>query len=95
MNRHLISTLLLGCALLTLSVMAAGQEIVITQNAVIQDDIPGTTGARVSADTMANSPFVIVNFVTTGATPLNPGFSGFNNNLKNAVEYYDPNYQKF
>ena len=40
------------------------------------------------------SPDVIVNFVTSGATPLNPGFNGFNNNLKNAVEYYDPNYQK-
>ena len=40
------------------------------------------------------SPDVIVNFVTTGATPLNAGFNGFNNNLKNAVEYYDPNYQQ-
>jgi hypothetical protein len=40
------------------------------------------------------SPDIIVNFVTTGATPLNPGFNGFNNNLRNAVEYYDPNYQK-
>src|SRR5579863_1874947 len=40
------------------------------------------------------SPDVIVNFVTSGATPLNPGFNGFNNNLKNAVEYYDPNFQK-
>src|SRR5579862_5590371 len=36
---------------------------------------------------------VSVNFVTTSRTPLNPGFSGFNNNLKNAVEYYDPNFQ--
>ncbi|HXP80530.1 MAG TPA: hypothetical protein VN976_11545 [Verrucomicrobiae bacterium] len=40
------------------------------------------------------SPDVIVNFVTTAATPLNPGFNGFNNNLKNAVEYYDPNFQQ-
>jgi hypothetical protein len=40
------------------------------------------------------SPDVTVNFVTTGATPLNPGFNGFNNNLKNAVEYYDPNFQQ-
>jgi hypothetical protein len=37
---------------------------------------------------------VTVNFVTTAATPLNPGFNGFNNNLKNAVEYYDPNFQQ-
>jgi hypothetical protein len=41
----------------------------------------------------ANSPIVIVNFATNDATPLNPGFNGFNNNLKNAVEYYDPNFQ--
>ena len=34
-----------------------------------------------------------MNFVTTTATPLNPGFNGFNNNLKNAVEYYDTNFQ--
>src|ERR1039458_6500426 len=94
MNRHLISTLLLGFALLTLPVTAAGQEILITQNRLIQDDIPGTTGARISADMMANSPFVIVNFITTGATPLNPGFYGFNNSLENAVEYYDTNYQQ-
>jgi hypothetical protein len=40
------------------------------------------------------TPDVIVNFVTAGSTPLNPGFNGFNNNLKNAVEYYDANYQK-
>src|SRR3984893_13428904 len=37
---------------------------------------------------------VIVNFVTTAETPPNPGFSGFNSNLHNAVEYYDPNYQQ-
>ena len=49
--------------------------------------------AQVSPNTTANSPIVIVNFVTTAATPLNPGFNGFNNNLKNAVEYYDPNFQ--
>jgi hypothetical protein len=36
---------------------------------------------------------VIVNFVTT-TTPLNPGFNGFNNNLKNAVEYYDSSFQQ-
>src|SRR5271165_1985932 len=95
MNRHLISTLLLGLALLTLPVMAAGQEIVTTQNGVIQGSIPGTTGARVPANTMANSPFVIVNFVTSNATPLNPGFYGFNNSLGNTVEYYDTNYQQY
>src|SRR5579862_3431558 len=44
--------------------------------------------------TPLNSPIVTVNFATSKATPLNPGFSGFNNNLKNAVEYYDPNYQQ-
>ena len=38
-------------------------------------------------------PTVIVNFGTTTATPLDPGFNGFNNNLKNAVEYYDTNFQ--
>ena len=94
MNRHLISTMLLCFALLTLPVMVAGQEIVITRNGVIQGDISGTIGAQASPNTMTDSSIVIVNFVTTGATPLNPGFSGFNNNLKNAVEYYDPNYQQ-
>ena len=40
------------------------------------------------------SPTVVsVNFATTTATPLNPGFNGFNSNLKNAVEYYDTNFQ--
>jgi hypothetical protein len=42
---------------------------------------------------MTSSPIVIVNFVTTTATPLNRGFNGFNSNLKNAVEYYDTNFQ--
>lgn len=50
-------------------------------------------GAQVSPDTTTNSPTVIVNFVTTTATPLNPGFNGFNSNLKNAVEYYDTAFQ--
>jgi serine/threonine protein kinase len=36
---------------------------------------------------------VLVSFVTTNSTPLNPGFSGFNNPLKTAVEYYDTNFQ--
>jgi len=36
---------------------------------------------------------VTVNFVTTAITPLNPGFNGFNSNLKNAVEYGDRNFQ--
>jgi hypothetical protein len=49
--------------------------------------------AQVSPTASAALPIVTVNFVTTGATPLNPGFNGFNNNLKNAVEYYDPNFQ--
>jgi hypothetical protein len=44
--------------------------------------------------TPVTSPDVIVNFVTTAETPLNPGFSGFNSNLQNAVEYYDPNFQQ-
>src|ERR1017187_840394 len=39
-------------------------------------------------------PSVIVSFVTTNSTPLNPGFSGFNNDLKTAVEYYDTNFQQ-
>jgi hypothetical protein len=42
----------------------------------------------------APSTDVIVNFVTTTATPLNPGFNGFNNNLYNAVAYYDTNFQQ-
>ena len=50
--------------------------------------------AQVSPNTTNSSPIVIVNFVTTTATPLNPGFNGFNNNLKNAVEYYDTNFQQ-
>src|SRR5271169_3115849 len=37
---------------------------------------------------------VVVSFVTTNSTPLNPGFSGFNNGLKNAVEYYDTHFQQ-
>jgi hypothetical protein len=37
---------------------------------------------------------VVVSFVTTNSTPLNPGFSGSNDDLKNAVEYYDPNFQQ-
>jgi hypothetical protein len=41
------------------------------------------------------SPDVIVNFDTTVETPLNPGFSGFNSNLKNAVEYRDANFQGY
>lgn len=36
---------------------------------------------------------VSVNFVSTTSTPLNPGFNGFNGNMKNAVEYYDINFQ--
>src|SRR5579863_181972 len=39
-------------------------------------------------------PDVVVSFVTTNPTPLNPGFAGFNNGLKNAVEYYDTNFQQ-
>ena len=49
--------------------------------------------AQVSPSATANSPTVSVNFVTTAATPLNPGFNGFNHNLLNAVEYYDVNFQ--
>src|SRR5271165_6803031 len=37
---------------------------------------------------------VVVSFVTTNPTSLNPGFGGFNNGLKNAVEYYDTNFQQ-
>jgi hypothetical protein len=37
---------------------------------------------------------VVVSFVTTNPTSLNPGFSGFNNGLKTAVEYYDTNFQQ-
>jgi uncharacterized protein (TIGR03437 family) len=49
--------------------------------------------AQVSPNATANSPTVTVNFVTTTATPLNPGFNGFNSNMNNAVEYYDTNFQ--
>src|SRR5450432_813282 len=42
------------------------------------------------AQTQSN---VVVSLVTTNSTPLNPGFSGFNNGLKTAVEYYDTNFQ--
>lgn len=37
---------------------------------------------------------VVVSFVTTNSTPLNPGFSGFNTTADNAVEYYDTNFQQ-
>jgi len=36
---------------------------------------------------------VVVNFETTNSTPLSPGFSGFNTTARNAVEYYDTNFQ--
>src|SRR5450631_2317290 len=37
---------------------------------------------------------VVVSFITTNSTPLNLGFGGFNNGIKNAVEYYDTNFQQ-
>jgi hypothetical protein len=37
---------------------------------------------------------IVVSFVTTNPTPLNPGFSGFNTTADNAVEYYDTNFQQ-
>jgi hypothetical protein len=49
--------------------------------------------AQVSPHATTNSSIVSVNFVTTTATPLNPGFNGFNSNLNDAVEYYDTNFQ--
>jgi hypothetical protein len=49
--------------------------------------------AQVGPYATTNSTLVTVNFVTTIATALNPGFNGFNNNLKNAVEYYDTGFQ--
>jgi hypothetical protein len=61
------------------------KDKVVYQNTDVDKDKVKTPG--VSAD-------VIVNFVTTAETPLNPGFSGFNCNLKNAVEYYDTNFQE-
>ena len=48
-------------------------------------------GAQVSPN--ANPSAVSVNFATASATPLTPGFNGFNANMKNAVEYYDTNFQ--
>jgi len=36
----------------------------------------------------------VVSFVTTNPISLNAGFSGFNNGLKTAVEYYDTNFQE-
>jgi len=50
--------------------------------------------AQVSPSAPATSPGVTVNFVTTASTPLNPGFNGFNGNMKNAVEYCDTNFQR-
>ena len=49
--------------------------------------------SQVSPSAATDSPTVSVNFVTTSATPLNPGFSGFSQSLNNAVEYYDTNFQ--
>jgi uncharacterized protein (TIGR03437 family) len=49
--------------------------------------------ARAQVSPATASSTVTVNFVTTAPTPLNPGFSGFNANLLNAVEYYDTNFQ--
>jgi uncharacterized protein (TIGR03437 family) len=50
--------------------------------------------AQLSPNAPAGPPTVTVNFVTTASSPLNPGFNGFNSNLNNAVEYYDPNFQQ-
>jgi hypothetical protein len=42
-----------------------------------------------------NTNVVVVAFVTTNATPLNPGFAGFcTEMLASAVEYYDTNFQQ-
>src|SRR5271169_670286 len=49
--------------------------------------------AQDSANMTTDSPMVVVNFVTTSGTPLNPGFNGFNSNLLNAVEFYDTKFQ--
>ena len=53
-----------------------------------------TVLSQVSPNATPNSPAVSVNFVTTTATPLNPGFNGFNGNMSHAVEYYDTNFQR-
>ena len=50
--------------------------------------------AQASLHAATTPPTVTVNFVTTATTPLNPGFNGFNGNMKNAVEYYDTNFQR-
>jgi hypothetical protein len=42
-----------------------------------------------------NTNVVVVAFVTTNSTPLNPGFAGFcTEMLASAVEYYDTNFQQ-
>src|SRR5437588_3440743 len=45
------------------------------------------------ARAQASPSIVVVNFKTASTMPLNPGFNGFNSTLKNAVEYYDTNFQ--
>jgi len=49
--------------------------------------------AQVFPNPASDATNVTVNFVTTTSTALNPGFNGFNGNMKNAVEYYDTNFQ--
>jgi len=49
--------------------------------------------AQAYTDATTTSPLV-VSFATAASTPLNPGFNGFNGNMKNAVEYYDTNFQR-
>jgi hypothetical protein len=68
----------------------------ITSNyaAYLQTVAAGSIGEGIVMCAPPIVPDVIVNFVTTTATPLNPGFNGFNSNLKNAVEYYDTNFQQ-
>jgi uncharacterized protein (TIGR03437 family) len=49
--------------------------------------------ARAQVSPTGGPPGVTVNFATNAITPLNPGFNGFNANMKNAVEYFDTNFQ--
>src|ERR1700690_2001364 len=54
--------------------------------------LPGL-GLVLESETQAQVD-VVVSFVTTNSTPLNPGFSGFNTTADNAVEYYDIRFQQ-
>jgi hypothetical protein len=69
------------------SSMNLDSKFVVFLTCLLGLSLPLESAAQVPAN-------VVVSFVTTNPTSLNPGFSGFNTTADNAVEYYDTNFQK-